>query len=123
MGFIDLGANLDDIPEQNPVPEGNYDLIIEGSKLNPANMCINVWATVSGEPEAATVFHNLSLPKADDDDEKKKNKLRFLKAFLQKFKIPYGAEGFNEEDLIGARANCHLIQDEYQGRISNKIKL
>jgi len=123
MGFIDLGANLDDIPDSNPVPEGNYDLIVEGSKLKLDNMCINVWLSIEGEPEAATVFHNLSLPKTDDEDEKKKNKLRFLKAFMQKFTIPYGDNGFNEEDLIGARANCHLVQDEYNGRISNKIKL
>jgi len=123
MGFIDLGANLNDLPEQNPVPEGNYDLIVEGSKLKPENMCISVWLTIAGEPEAETVFHNLSLPKNDDEDEKKINKLRFLKAFMQKFSIPYGDNGFNEEDLIGARANCHLIQEEYKGRISNKIKL
>jgi len=42
---------------------------------------------------------------------------------LDKFKIPFTAAGFDDEDFAVSTARCHLVQEEYQGQINNKIKL
>ena len=123
MAFMDLGTDLNNLPEQDSLPEGDYDLIIEGSKFNPEKNMTLVRLAVEGHPDAKVVFHNLSMPKQEDEPEKAVNKLKFLKLFLVKFKVPFTTEGFDDEDFAGKTARCHLVQEEYQGQVNNKIKL
>lgn len=123
MGFIDLGTEVENIPEPQPVPEGTYHLIIEDSKFNPKNNCIQLRATIEGFPDAKPVFHLVSLPKADDDEKKRLTKLQFLKRFVDKFKVPTTGTGLNEEDFLGCSADVKLIVEEYEGIPGNKIKI
>lgn len=123
MSFID--AELDAIEEDKPVAEGEYELVItdvkEKEKDGEASGLLVILEIV-GVEGASNVLHNISFPMAGDDDQKRKNKLKFMKRFLVLFGIPY-AGGLDLTRFPGARAKCNLGQKEWNGEISNEIKL
>ena len=127
MSFINLGQDINEIKEPETVPEGMYDLAIEKvieKKDDQGNLTgLNVILDVSGYVDAAAVFHHVSLPVEDDDEEKAAFKLRFLKKFLEAFSIPFTKKGFDMVDFMGASGKVKLILDEYQGTINNQIKI
>jgi hypothetical protein len=128
MSFIDLPIdNMDDIQEDKPVPEGEYNLIISDAKEKTndsgAVKGLLVICEIQGMEGAANVLHNISLPLPEDDETKVKNKLLFIKRFLQKFAIGMKGGQINIQDFLGKTAKCMLIQEEYNGTVSNKIKL
>ena len=124
MSFID--AELDAIEEDKPVAEGEYSLVITDVKEkndDSGNLKgLLVILEIEGQEGAANVLHNISIPLPTDDADKKKTKLLFMKRFLVQFGIPF-AGGVDLTRFPGARAKCFLTQDDYQGIISNKIKL
>lgn len=122
MSFIDIGTEVKDIQEPQPVVEGKYLVVIDDAKMG-RNSCMSIRCHIEGEPTAKLLFHQLALPKADDEDAKRATKLQFLKRFLDKFKVPTTGTGFNEEDFIGCSAEVNLKVEEYEGIPSNKIKL
>lgn len=128
MSFIDLPINdLDEIQEDKPVPEGEYNLVISDAKekQNEAGELkgILVICEIQGMDGAANVLHNISLPLPGDDESKVKNKLLFLKRFVQKFNIPLKNGQLNIQEFLGKTAKVMLVQEDYQGTISNKMKL
>ena len=127
MSFINLGQDINEIKEPETVPEGMYDLVIEKvmeKKNEQGDLTgLNVILDVSGYVDAAPVFHHVSLPHEDDDEDKTAFKLRFLKKFLDAFIIPFTKKGFDMVDFAGATGKVKLILDEYQGTINNKIKI
>lgn len=127
MSFIDTGINFDDVREDQPVPEGEYDLVIADvkEKNNDSGNLKNLLVIIEivGHDGAANVLHNISIPQPEDDAEKVSNKAKFIKRFLQLFNIPFQGGSLNLTDFPGKRAKAFLTQEEYQGTISNKIKL
>jgi hypothetical protein len=130
MSFIDLPINdMDEIQEDKPVPEGEYLLVIADAKEKQAEdgslKGILVICEISGQAGvgAANVLHNISLPLPGDEETKVANKLKFIKRFIQLFKIPSTGGKLNLQDFLGKAANCYLTQEEYNGNYSNKIKL
>lgn len=128
MSFIDLPiTDMDDIQEDKPVPEGEYNLVISDAKEKNAEdgtlKGILVICEIQGVEGASNVLHNISLPILGDDDTKVSNKLKFIKRFIQLFKIPVKGNQLNIQDFLGKTAKAMLVQDEYNGNISNKIKL
>jgi len=73
MAFMELGTDLNDLPEEQSLPEGDYDLIIEGTKFKPEKNHILVRLAVEGQPDAKVIFHNLSMPTKEDEPEKATN--------------------------------------------------
>lgn len=127
MSFIPINEDYDAIQENQPVPEGEYTLVIDSVKEKKVEGTdetkgLLVICQIIGEDDAANVMHNLSLPLPEDSDEKKKNKLLFMKRFLTLFNIPF-AGGLDLQQFPGKQAKCFLTQEDYQGTISNKIKL
>lgn len=123
MSFIE--SPLGDAQEKEVMPEGSYDLIVEDAQLidEPGKKRrISIRHSIDGHPEAKAVFHNIFLD-LSDDAEKRNNQLLFQRAYLNAFAIPYEAGGFDLDDIIGARGTVNLTQDEYEGRVSNNIKL
>ncbi len=136
MPFIE--ATLDQDYEDKPVAEGRYDLRITAaeemvSKNSGADM-VRCIVQIEGEEKAAPIFHYLVFPvgkKAaaergvdEDDDNKVRNKMRGITRFLHAFNISFEKKGFNSEDLIGATATeIPLVQEDYEGSISNSMKL
>lgn len=128
MSFIDLPIeNIDEIQEDQPVPEGEYSLVITDAKERTdeaGNLKgLLVICEIEGHDNAANVLHNISLPTAADDPTKVTNKLKFIKRFVQLFKIPTQGGKLNLADFPGKRAKAFLNQEEYNGTVSNRIKL
>jgi len=128
MSFIDLPINdMDEIQEDKPVPEGEYSLVISDCKerANESGELkgLLIICEIEGHEGAANVLHNMSLPLPGDDPVKVSNKLKFIKRFIQLFKIPTQGGKLNPSDFPGKRAKAYLTQEEYNGDVSNKIKL
>ena len=127
MSFINLGQDINEVKDPETVPEGMYDLavekVIEKKDDNGDLKGLSLILDIVGNIDAAPVFHYLSLPVADDEEDKATFKLRFLKKFLETFDVPFDKKGFDEATLMGASARCQLVLDEYNGQVSNKIKL
>ena len=128
MSFIELPINdLDDIQEDQPVPEGEYSLVIADCKerANESGELkgLLVICEIEGHAGAANVLHNISIPLPGDEPDKVSNKLKFIKRFVQLFKIDVKGGKLNPQDFPGKRAKAYLVQDDYNGTVSNKIRL
>lgn len=128
MSFIELPiTDMDDIQEDKPVPEGEYNLVISDAKEKQAEdgtlKGILVICEIQGMEGASNVLHNISLPLPGDEPTKVENKLKFIKRFIQLFKIPVKGNQLNIQEFLGKTAKAMLTQEEYNGNISNKIKL
>ena len=128
MSFIDLPIDdMDQIVEDQPVPEGEYTLVVSDCKErnNESGELkgLLVICEIEGQTNAANVLHNISLPLPGDEAEKVSNKLKFLKRFMQLFGIAAKGNQLNPQDFLGKRAKAFLTQEEYQGAVSNRIKL
>jgi len=136
MPFIDV--KLDQDYEDKPVPEGRYDLTVTAaeemvSKNSGADM-VRCIISIDGEDKSSPIFHYLVFPVGkkvasergvdEDEQDKVRNKMRGITRFLHAFNISFEKKGFNTEDLIGATAqDIPVIQDEYEGNVSNSMKL
>jgi hypothetical protein len=122
MSFI--GAPLKDAKEKEPVPEGEYDLIIEAAELieKDGKQRVSIRHSIQGEKDAPAVFHNIFLTLSDDED-KANTQLLFMKAYLELFEIPYKGTGFELDELPGSTATCNIGQREWEGKVFNEIKL
>ncbi len=129
MPFIEISEDLNEDYEDKPVAEGEYDLriIAANDKRNKADTgeITEIIIEIEGDEGegAANVFHYLSYPSEDDDKKKARSKMRFLTDFLKLFEVPFETNGFNSEDLVGCTARGLLSQEEYEGRVSNKLKV
>ena len=123
MPFIEVPVGDVQIPDA--VPEGEYELLIEDvtevEREEERRTDLRVRMSVIGHPEAESVFENLIGIAPEDDEKKMKFKLRRIRGFLEAFGIDFEAGGFNTEDMIGVANTLALTQEEYKGRISNKL--
>ena len=130
MAFVETGINFDDIKEKQSLPKAEYDLLIESAEVKGGDgtgkLHVAVRLSAHGHPDAKAIFHNMYLPMAEDDGDKKENKMRFLKRFLERFKIPYVGAKFDTDTFVGRTAKCTLTQEEYpagSGEFNNKVKV
>lgn len=125
MGFIDLGKDLNDVKEPSTVPEGMYDLVIASVKEKDKDGKKGILVIITHESnlDAANILHNISLPGPGDDEEKVENKLRFIKRFVEKFHIPVPKGQLDLTLFPGATGKCKVVLEEYNGVVSNKLKL
>jgi len=124
MAFINM--NLGEAKEKEVLPEGEYDLVIEDYTPvmeNDKLIALSVRHSVDGHPEAKAVFNRINLPTEGDTEEKRNNKLLFAIAYLALFGIEWTAAGFDTDELQGSRGKCFLKVQEYEGVLSNQIKL
>ncbi len=128
--FIDWGDDFGEIKEAVCVQTGAYDLTIAKVTPNFESRNIGVLIRIDDPPagvdDVSPIFHNVSLPKDDDDAEKRRTKGLFTKRFLHLFKIPYQAESpnFNLNDFLGHSATKVSVElGSYKGRPTNNIVL
>jgi len=113
-----IGVNLDDVKDY--VEPGWYFVQIVGAEVKDSqssdSQYIN-WRLQIDEPDSEfhkqSLFHMTSL---------KPNALSMLKNFLEAADVPWGEDGFNTEDAIGAKLEVKVDVEEYQGRMQNRIK-
>ena len=124
MTFVKMP--LKDAKAPEALPEGQYTLIIEQAdqvEESAGRSHVMIRHSVVGEPEASAVFHRLPIT-LPDDANKAKWAMLFCKAYLKTFGIEYKGTGY-DPDLVepGLQAECFLERSEYNGVISNRIKL
>lgn len=126
--FIELPMDIEDVSDPAAGPEGTYGLVIRDVKTKDNGNKLVIIDVVTAPPgvdpdDIASVLHNVAIPNATDDADKVKNKMRFIKRFLYLFNIPFTGAKLDTASWIGKQATAHLTQEEYEGNISNKIKL
>ena len=125
MPFIVVA--LDEAREQEPVPEGEYDLRVVKSenrnskKGNPITV-VTIRIEDPNFPNAQLMSEVLNYPTAAHIPETKALFLRNINRFLHAFNIPGEAKGFNSDDIQGATASKVLLTQETgdDGVIRNK---
>lgn len=123
---VNLGA---DVQEAVPAPEGRYLLRVVNvqskESRNTGAPMIQVMHEIDGHPQYAPVFQYLVLPKEDDEEKSINFKLLQIKRYLNMAGIPFGADGFNQEDLMGAELEANLTFDAGDGERppSNQIQM
>ena len=124
MPFISYNPN--DYQEPKPVANGRYDVTVGSAELTQSkagNDMFKLRIEIDGNDEAPPVFENLSIPYPGCAQIIGLQFNRFMAVF--KVKLPDG--GFDPDELavelVGKRANVELTQEEYNGNVTNKIKL
>lgn len=122
---VNLGK---DVQEAVPAPEGRYLLRVvnvQSKESRAGSPMVQVMHEIDGHPECAPVFQHLVLPKEDDEEKSINFKLLQIKRYLNMAQIPFGADGFNQEDLMGAEIEANLTFDSGDGERppSNQIQL
>lgn len=91
---IDLGVNLDDVPAQSAVPEGEYQLTLLSAEVKDQKpdkgrgRFIQATFEIVSEPDSKLITHVMMLPAPDDNDRKRNNRLRNIGDFFKAFSIP-----------------------------------
>lgn len=120
MPFIDMGKEFKDAKETPLAPEGEYDLLCKAVDHNTTKHYVQVTIGIEGEDyKDFNHFVNLANPERDavtDADKGRepgtttRNKMLFVKRFLEAFSVPYEAKGFDPNDIPGASARLGLTQ-------------
>lgn len=108
---IDMGVNFDDVPELIVLPSAKYKLRITKATRKD-NGGISIAHEVIGHPEAATVFHNLSIPGANAEPAKRDQQIRFIRGYMSAFGIPMNGSNINVNDFAGHEAEVTLTLKE-----------
>jgi len=122
-----LAAN---ISEPEAVAEAEYQLLLVSAKRKDSksgNSMVEFSHEIVGDVLTPPVFYYLILPTDSMPQRDQQRRLLDVKRYCDAFNIPI--ETFaacvaddSFEDIIGSQGWAHLVQNEYEGRISNKIK-
>lgn len=128
MSFVELGTEFGDTQEAQVVPEGRYDLTAQSIEYTNTSEKHNIRVIITHDDppneNTAPIFHYLALPKADDEDEKRKVKMLMTKRFLHWFGVPFEGNGFDMNDIPGCSASkMPVTLENYEGRDQNKLDL
>jgi len=110
MGFLDIPYK--DVPDLRVIPEGTEVLLtIKEAKFTvkeeSGNKFIQLKLADMGDPSVKKVYENIFLPRDDDDEDKKQNKLRRIKQFCEAFQVDLNQCEVNDatkeiQALVGA---------------------
>lgn len=130
MPFVEQA--IGDAQEQQPVPEGRYDLRAESctdkENQETGRTSYEIVLKIENPPEEVKspmdIFFYLPMVKEDDSDKARAFLLLQQKRFFEAFSVPYEATGFDPDDIPGSTAgNIHVIPAEFEGRKKNEINL
>lgn len=133
MPFIDLGESFRDAKETPLAPEGQlYDLICGDPDVGDTSIIVPI-SFESGEYRPMRHYLNLPQPRDLERDKERnqpagttsRNKMLFLKRFCYLFNIKYTENGFDTNDIAGARAraNVSITEPNDKGDTYNQIVL
>lgn len=112
--FLDLGEDLDDIPDLSTVVDEDYELRLVTLEKRPGKKKGPFLFTefeIVGQPDTKIIRHVLMLPTANDSERQQKNRKRALKYFYKCFSIPTsGPVVF--ADYIGNAGWATLTEEE-----------
>jgi len=115
MTYINVNLG-EEVHEDQPVEEGSYTLIVntveEGEAKKSGAPMIKLTHQIDGHPDAALVYHNLVLPKEDDEDKAIRFKNLMLKRYLVLAGADFESDGFNMDDLQGMAFEAYLTKEQ-----------
>jgi hypothetical protein len=91
---LDLGIDLDTVPEQAAVPAGEYQLTLVSAEIRDqkpekgTGKFIQATFEVVDAPDSKLLNHIMMLPGKDDAPRKGQNRLRAIGDFFKAFGIP-----------------------------------
>jgi len=122
---------LGDVREEKVAPEGMYDLRVfdakeidcspEDMKDPDKNPRIAVSVAVESMPGVTPVNHTLWMPKPSQEISRQERSMRGIKRFFHAFDVPYDADGFTTEDLVGATGHLRLKQGSYKSKDGDHV--
>jgi hypothetical protein len=134
-----MGEGFADTNETPIAKPGEYDLLIKQYEITDKNGKQNIQCDVVFEGEDYMPFrHYISIPglKDSENDETKghtpgttrKMKQLMMKRFCYLFDIPYSDDGFDTDNIQGARARARVSQNTFTRQdgstgINNAIEL
>ena len=127
MPFIPV--NMNDVVESKLVKNGRYPLQIvsceEVMTKTSGKPQLSISIAIEGHEDAPNLRHYMSLPAPGDEPDKAKFKLLLAKRFCHLFKIPYGEQGFDTDQFIGATAEAEvtLSEPDESGNIYNRLNV
>lgn len=89
--FLDLGEDLDEIPDLSTVADEDYELRLVTLERRPGKAkgpFLFAEFEITGQPDTKIVRHVLMLPTAKDSERQQKNRKRALKYFYKCFGMP-----------------------------------
>lgn len=129
--FLDL--NLADVKELVALPEGEYELRLNKAEMRTVSNTNSSYYgaqflllsfDVPGEADSKGISHTLFLPRDQDDDKQKNNRLRSIKNFCDAFGVDY-SQGIDIEELNTSAATgwamLKVEEDEEYGE-QNRIR-
>lgn len=128
MSFFNIPTE-NELPEQQPVPAGEYELqILSATKKDGVSKknqqpysSINITLQIISQPDAKNIYHTIFLPKEGDKPEDVNQFYRRVRAFLRAFKLPLEFDPENLDNWVGATgfAILSLDSDEEYGERNN----
>jgi len=88
--FLDLGEDLDDIPDLSTVVDEDYELRLVTLERRPGKEKGPFLFTeyeIIGQPDTKIIRHVMMLPREQDSERQKKNRKRAIKYFYKCFGI------------------------------------
>lgn len=89
--FLDLGEDLEDIPDLTTVPDEDYELRLVTLERRPGKEkgpYLFSEMELVGQPDTKIIRHVMMLPSVKDPERKAKNRKRAIKYFYKCFGIP-----------------------------------
>lgn len=116
--------------EGQSVPDAEYELVIfqvdrqqnEETGRHSTRCIIRVENPPDGI-DADPIYHYL-VDVLDTDEKSTVTTInRMNRRFLTAFSVPFTDDGYDTDDLTGARGTIAVHSEEYEGRASNKLTL
>ncbi len=114
---------LGDVQAETTAPEGMHDVRIFSaqeigcSKEELADegvaSRISIGVAVEDTPGIKPINHALWIPKPNHDEKQRTDRMRSIRNFFAAFSVPFDADGFTTEDLVGATATVRLKLSTY----------
>lgn len=119
-----LSEQTSQVPEPECAPVGEARLVIVDAEEKMAQTGRNMLALVFSLPDyenAMNIYHNVNAPKEGDKDKTRDAMLRGIGEF--KRSLGFGPDDdVPTETLKGLLCSAFIEQEEYQGRLRNKIR-
>lgn len=124
-GFLS-GLDLEDVPEEHVLDEGEYELELTKVTFGPSKKgkpMITAFLTHPDDPDARLISDYILYPTSDMDPRQYNQARRQLKSFLETFGIPsdISQDEFSQLGDQKLTGLCYVTKDEYQGREQNRV--
>ena len=111
-----LGVPMDSVPDAKAAEPGEHALQVTFAEVKTSQRgkgdFISLSFSVTDDPDADNIYHVLMLPNGEDDEKKKRGKLRRIKSFCEAFDFDTSADIDNVDELVGLSGFALTEQEE-----------